>query len=182
MSRKHALVIGGTGMLSDVSLWLVHQGYVVSVIGRSQSKHEKLKVKTSTPERIHSLRVDYRDQDSLEAEVRGAIKQFGPISVVVSWIPSLPSLELISSIISETNVEWKLHQVKGSRRYFEEDDLKVPANCHHRSIYLGFVIEADESRWLTNEEISSGVIRSMEEDAQESIIGVLHPYEARPGQ
>ncbi|MFC7321460.1 hypothetical protein [Halobacillus campisalis] len=34
MSSNHALIIGGTGTLSDVSLWLVYQGYVVSAIMR----------------------------------------------------------------------------------------------------------------------------------------------------
>lgn len=182
MSRKHALVIGGTGMLSDVSLWLVHQGYMVSVIGRNQSKHEDLKAKTSTPERIHSLKVDVKEQNLLEAEVRGAVERFGPISMVVSWTPSLASLELISTVVSENSHEWKLYQVKGSRRYFEDAFFELPANCYHRNIYLGFVIKGDESRWLTNEEISGGVIRSIDTDKEESIIGVLQPYEARPKQ
>ncbi len=31
----HALVIGGTGMLADTTLWLVKNGYDVSVIGRN---------------------------------------------------------------------------------------------------------------------------------------------------
>lgn len=30
---KHALVIGGSGMLAKVSLWLAENGYTVSVIG-----------------------------------------------------------------------------------------------------------------------------------------------------
>ncbi|MBX0358440.1 hypothetical protein [Halobacillus sp. Nhm2S1] len=101
------------------------QGYVVSVIGRSLTKQEDLKAKTSTPERIHNLRVDYKEQYLLEAE---------------------------------------------------------PANCSKRSIYLGFVIEGDESRRLTNEEISGGVIRSIDADTEESISGVFHPYEAQSKQ
>lgn len=32
---KHALVVGGTGMLADVSIWLVNQGYQVSIIARN---------------------------------------------------------------------------------------------------------------------------------------------------
>ncbi len=34
----HALVIGGTGMLADVSLWLVREGYYVSVIARRYAR------------------------------------------------------------------------------------------------------------------------------------------------
>ena len=32
---KHVLVVGGSGMLADVSLWLNNQGYHVSVIARN---------------------------------------------------------------------------------------------------------------------------------------------------
>src|SRR5690606_12782307 len=39
MNQNHALVIGGTGMLRGVCLWLTEQGYVTSVIGRSGEKH-----------------------------------------------------------------------------------------------------------------------------------------------
>ena len=35
---KHALVVGGTGMLSEVCMWLVNQNYHVSVIGRNPEK------------------------------------------------------------------------------------------------------------------------------------------------
>ncbi|MEK8198286.1 hypothetical protein [Lysinibacillus sp. FSL M8-0134] len=38
----HALVIGGTGMLANTSLWLVNNGYHVSVIGRNANRMERL--------------------------------------------------------------------------------------------------------------------------------------------
>jgi len=39
---KNWLVIGGTGMLKDVSLWLIQQGNHVTVIGRQQKKMQNL--------------------------------------------------------------------------------------------------------------------------------------------
>lgn len=181
MRRKHALIIGGTGMLKNVSIWFVDQDFTVSVIGRSEEKHLELKNSASNPDHINSLRVDYNEQSSLGECVRNAVKEYGPISVVVSWTPSLSSLELVSKIVSEKSSEWKLFQVKGSRRYFEEDSLNVPAGCEHRSVYLGFILVDDDSRWLTNEEISEGVIKSVKNDEEKAIVGTLHPYEKRPG-
>ena len=35
-SKKHALVIGGTGMLADVCIALAREGYIVSIIGRTR--------------------------------------------------------------------------------------------------------------------------------------------------
>ncbi|MEY2301916.1 hypothetical protein ACFWJC_21505 [Bacillus wiedmannii] len=39
----HALVIGGTGMLKRVSMWLCEQGFHVSIIGRDEVKLENVK-------------------------------------------------------------------------------------------------------------------------------------------
>lgn len=180
MNRKHVLVIGGTGMLKEASLWFADNGYIVSVIGRNPKKHKNMSSVSTCPERINSLIVDYTNHALLERQLRDAMANYGPFSMVVSWISSLPSLKLINDIVSEHSSSWKLYQVKGSRRYFEDDVLPVPSNCKHRSIYLGFVIEGDTSRWLMNTEISQGVIKSVEEDTKDSIIGVLHPYERRP--
>lgn len=39
---KQASVVGGTGMLSDVALWLIQEGYHVFVIGRNTQKMDIL--------------------------------------------------------------------------------------------------------------------------------------------
>lgn len=180
MEKKHAIVIGGTGMLTDVSLWLADTGYQVSVIGRTKAKHLNLVKKASNPQMINSLVVDYTNFALLEDQVRKAIESFGPVSLVVSWTPIRKSLEIVNEIVSKQKDLWTLIQIKGSRRYFEKESLVVPENCEHRSIYLGFIIEANHSRWLTNQEIFEGVIKSIKEDHTESIVGILHPYEKRP--
>ena len=41
-SKKHALVIGGTGMLANVCIGLARRGYIVSVIGRTRSKYQRI--------------------------------------------------------------------------------------------------------------------------------------------
>lgn len=177
---KHALVIGGTGMLADVSLWLAETGYQVSVIGRTIEKHRKLVEKTMKPEVITSIAVDYSNYLLLEEQVRKTIEKNGPISLFVSWTPKRKSLEIINKVLSEQKDSWELYQIKGSRRYFENESLLIPPNCQHRSIYLGFIIGNSQSRWLTNHEIASGVIDNIKEGNTESIIGTLHPYDKRP--
>ncbi|GIP63125.1 hypothetical protein J32TS6_16800 [Virgibacillus pantothenticus] len=43
---EHALIIGGTGMLSRVSLWLLEKGYHVSIIARNAGRMQRLMKKT----------------------------------------------------------------------------------------------------------------------------------------
>ncbi|WP_019414879.1 hypothetical protein [Paenisporosarcina sp. TG20] len=179
MSSKHALVIGGTGMLADVSLWLVETGYQVSIIGRTMEKHRKLVDKASKPEFITSLAVDYSNYLLLEEQVRKTVEENGPISLVVSWSP-IRTLEIINQVLSEQKDSWELYQIKGSRRFFDNEPPLSDSSCQQRSIYLGFTMEGNQSRWLTHNEISQGVITNIKEGNTESIIGILHPYDQRP--
>lgn len=180
LSEKHALVIGGTGMLLEVSLWLMEMGYQTSVIGKSKEKHDRLIKKATHPNLMNSLKVDYHNHSLLEEQIRKSIQKNGPISLVVSWTPSTQALEIVNKLVSEHIDDWNLYQVKGSRRYFNDATLNVPSNCTHSSIYLGFIIEGEQSRWLTNNEISAGVIQHIQSGNSESIIGRIHPYEKRP--
>jgi len=53
-------------------------------------------------------------------------------------------------------------------------------NMRYRTILLGFVVEGKTSRWLTNNEICDGVIEAIENDARDSIIGTVEPWNKRP--
>ncbi|WP_191126266.1 Rossmann-fold NAD(P)-binding domain-containing protein [Cerasibacillus terrae] len=39
---KHALIVGGAGMLSNVSLWILDKGYHVSIIARNPRRIKNL--------------------------------------------------------------------------------------------------------------------------------------------
>ncbi|MBH0229177.1 SDR family NAD(P)-dependent oxidoreductase [Halobacillus sp. KCTC 3957] len=180
MENEHVLVIGGTGMLSGVCRRLAEEGATVSVIGRSREKHKQLTDLLEKSESINPLIVDYQDYLKVEEEVKRALDRIGPVSKVISWTPYNQVLEFILKLVSEDQGSYDLYQVLGSRRYFEKNTLVVPSNCNHHSIYLGFIIEEEKSRWLTHEEISNGVIEGIKTRAQEYIAGTLEPYEKRP--
>jgi hypothetical protein len=181
MSKKaHALVVGGTGMLADVCLWLTNNGYHVSVIGRNGKKHQHLNERALYHERITNLIVDYTDYESVKNQLRQTMNKYGPINLVVSWSQSNDNLEVMSQFIATETEQWLLYHVKGSRRYFQQETIQLPPNCLYREVYLGFVLEGNHSRWLTHEEISQGVIRSLIEDQKKAIVGTLEPYEKRP--
>ncbi|WEG14772.1 short-chain dehydrogenase [Pullulanibacillus sp. KACC 23026] len=179
---NHALVIGGTGMLADVSLWLVDQGYHVSVIGRSLNKMEKLLQRES--EHLSPLLVDYRDSKELHQKINETIQENGPINLVVAWIHSNApnALSIISEELSLIGIEWKLFHIVGSKAALEQikQPTKIYKNGHYYQVQLGFVLEGNHSRWLTNEEIASGVKDAIKEEKPVYTVGVLEPHERRP--
>ncbi|MCU9615005.1 short-chain dehydrogenase [Caldibacillus lycopersici] len=181
----HALVIGGTGMLANTSLWLASQGYHVSVIGRNPSKMESLISKAIDHSRITPVIVDYRDKSQLRKKLRETMEQNGQITLVVAWIHSdaEQALQTIVNEVSHQNDEkWKLFHVLGSSKNLSEMKATIrllDSICYHQ-VQLGFVMESGYSRWLTNEEISQGVIDAIQNEKLLNTVGTVEPWEKRP--
>ncbi|MEK5389281.1 short-chain dehydrogenase [Margalitia sp. FSL K6-0131] len=177
---KHALVVGGTGMLSDVTLFLKKEGYFVSVIGRDPSKYERI----SDSSHSTFLSVDYHDDMQLLNKIQHTIQQHGPIQLIVAWIHSSApdALRIIFAEAAKTKVEFHLFHVLGSSSNLEKikEAASVPANCLYHQVQLGFILEGNRARWLTNHEIASGVVAAIKEDHPIKVIGVLEPWEKRP--
>ncbi|WP_155591305.1 short-chain dehydrogenase [Lysinibacillus cavernae] len=181
----HALVIGGTGMLANTSLWLERKGYHVSVIGRNANRMECLLNKSTDPSHITPILVDYRDTGLFKNKLRGTIEQNGPIELVIAWIHSNAesTLEIaLSEISHENSGKWKLFHVLGSSANLRAIQKKINLldSTQYRQVQLGFIMENGHSRWLTNDEISQGVIDSIQHDQLINIVGTLQPWEKGP--
>ncbi|MBN6204974.1 SDR family NAD(P)-dependent oxidoreductase [Ralstonia pickettii] len=181
---KHALVIGGTGMLSGVSLWLLAQGYHVSVIARNADRMKNLIEQTNLKGNITPILVDYKRNEELQEKVQATIEQNGSIDMVVAWVHSTApeALEIIAKEVSSSEKIWELFHVLGSSTDVNKIKKRVTMSedCLYHQIRLGFVIEDNCSRWLTNKEISDGVIASIEERSKIRTVGQIEPWEKRP--
>ena len=181
---KHALVVGGTGMLSDVSLWLVDQGYHVSIVARNPERMEELMGKTVSSEKITPLFVNYTNEEKLQEQISDTIKKNGNINIVVAWIHSIAenALAIITNKVSKNQKEWELFHILGSSTDLDkiQQKISVPGNCLYHQVQLGFVVENNHSRWLTNKEISLGTITAIKTKQKQMIVGQLEPWEDRP--
>lgn len=178
---KHALVIGGTGMLAQVSVWLSQNGYRVSVIGRNPEKMRRLIEKN--PGGIIPVSVDYRDTEKLAEQLSHIQQKNGPIQLVLAWIHS-DGPDVIPCLIDSLprDSEWKLFHVNGNSSNLEKIKslVSVPAHVRYHQIQLGFHLENGTSRWLTHDEISAGVIEAMRYEKAQYVVGTLSPWERRP--
>jgi len=183
MYMRHALVIGGTGMLAPVSLWLLDQGYRVSVIGRNPNRLERLKERSSHTN-FTPISVDYRKMVELEKRIAMSIQKNGMFDLIVAWVrtDAEKALETTIQLNAAPGHTWELIHVLGSgRNLFEtKKKLPIPDDCVYRQVQLGFKIEGNHSRWLTNEEISSGVIDAILNRNSVNIVGMVEPSEKRP--
>lgn len=53
-------------------------------------------------------------------------------------------------------------------------------NIVYHEVILGFVTEGEDSRWLTHDEISRGVLTAIDGQASRFIVGTVEPRSARP--
>jgi NAD(P)-dependent dehydrogenase (short-subunit alcohol dehydrogenase family) len=182
---KHALVVGGTGMLRGVCHHLASRTRVVSVVARHPDRIASDFVEfTST---LNQLTVDYRDNKALRQALMGATEVYGPIGLAVCWIHgSAP--EAPFTIAEVVGVEpCRYVHVLGSA-------VADPTRCDvdrltrfglhphigYHEVILGFVREGRRSRWLTDAEITEGVIAAIESEAKRMLVGTVEPWAARP--
>ncbi|CAM3831459.1 short-chain dehydrogenase [Bacillus paramycoides] len=178
----HALVIGGTGMLKKVSMWLCKQGFHVSIIGRDNAKLENVKQACSEREKITSLSLDYHNEEDVKKSIKESIEHNGPITLVIAWIHSTAerALPIICEEIELSSKEYSVFHILGSSASRAKLQKIGGALCSYYRIILGFILEDTYARWLTHEEIADGVIKGIEGKYAEWVVGRVKPWELRP--
>ncbi|MCH7690484.1 MAG: short-chain dehydrogenase [candidate division Zixibacteria bacterium] len=189
----HILVVGGTGMLYDVCRHLCKSANTVTVIARNKKRLNRLASEAKElVGSINSISLDYSDSASLTSGLKKSIITHGPVELAICWIHASKAPEaarIIAETIDKQNnqTKCKYYQLLSSATAdpsLEKKDISKDFdsldNIDFRTILLGFIVERETSRWLTNNEICDGVIRAIENDAKESIIGTVEPWNRRP--
>lgn len=184
----HALVVGGTGMLRGVCLDLAQRGWIVSVVARRHVGLASLAAEArAAGGMINPLPADYHDEAMLAARLRSARAGHGPVSLAVCWVHSSASgaVQLIAEMVAHSR-GCRLFHIVGSEGHHAPaaGDASTQAamveGVSYRRVTLGFVREANQSRWLTHDEISRGVLRAIDRDGDEAVVGTVQPWAARP--
>jgi hypothetical protein len=188
--RPHALVVGGTGMLAGVSSWLASQGYATSVVARRQAGLDSLvRAARARGEIVNPLPVDYTDDARFRHGLKAAVEAHGPIVLAVCWIHSTAprAMWTVAEVVSSGDDAARLILVRGSAfadpsRPDEAVETRMAhyPGLSYEVVVLGFVLEAGGSRWLTNQEITAGVIDAIQKPAARTIVGVVEPWSLRP--
>ena len=187
---SHSLVIGGTGMLRGVSLYLCESDDIVTVVARSR---ERLQMLAEEADRrggvINPIAVDYGDSVGLQNELNAAIREHGRVERVVTWIhESAPdAASIVARSVGRSRYPCRYFELCGSGTVDPTEaaerhrsEMEHSGNIVYRQVILGFVRETSGSRWLTTDEIVDGVIDSIEADNPCQVVGIVHPWGDRP--
>lgn len=180
---RQAIVLGGTGMLKGVTLGLLADRYQVAVIGRTQARLKGLQHEAGQSPFLTPLSLDYHDTDRLARWLAHTQLMQGPVDLVVAWVkePSEPVFSVLSKEVSAyRNTPWRLVHVLGSSASRHHVAPALPDLCRYQTVILGFQRDRGQSRWLTHEEISLGVLEAVRSENPLSIVGIVEPWDFRP--
>lgn len=173
---RHVLVVGGTGMLSELVKALAGDGGRLSLLSRGASQAAG----------AQGFDCDYYDEAAFAGALEAAIARSGPVDLAVAWFHTL---KIAAPRRLAEQVRGRLFQVLGSGAADPARPGRLAAaagvadglpHCALRQVVLGFKVEAGGSRWLTNSEISQGVLEAIRADQALTIIGQSEPWSARP--
>jgi NAD(P)-dependent dehydrogenase (short-subunit alcohol dehydrogenase family) len=178
----HDLVIGGSGMLAGLVRDLAARGRQVTVIARGRERLQRL----AAAPNIHPLALDYRDADTLEAGLARCVARSGPIARCVAWMHD-DDLDRVLHIAGRVGDRYCQVLGSASADPFRPDSLARWEDAFAplgkpvlRLAVLGFVLERDAARWLSDAEISAGVGRALESDQTITVVGTVTPWSRRP--
>ncbi|WP_424949936.1 short-chain dehydrogenase [Deinococcus sp.] len=158
------LVVGATGMLARLVRALAEEGDDVTVLARRAC---------TGGGQVQSLTVDYRNTEALEP----ALKRAGLFDRMVAWIHS--DAPEASETIRRHVLGDVLH-VLGSAATDPGLPAHIPAAGEPREVILGFVRDGGHFRWLTDAEISTGVLAALRSGEPRSVVGRVMPWSDRP--
>lgn len=150
----HAVVVGGTGMLAPATRALADRGHVVTCVARHVA---------DLGSGVAVEPADYRHPSVLQAVLDRATQSRGPIELALCWIHT-DAPEAARVVAEALAPGARLVQVFGTRVWPLED---VPLHVAYRQVLLGSI----GGRWLSDEEISAGVLEAIERDRPVAVVG-----------
>ena len=168
---KHALVIGGTGMLRDATLQLAEQFELVTVIARNSFRLNDLwESAEEMGLRVNPVQCDYKEDDHLKIALEETIKGVGPFHTVVAYIKSNAedAPRIIGQVLNEQGNEVQYFDLLGNLEYEDfdvDEDEREPIFEHFPNIqYKQIILSAkDNGEWLHTDEITKGVLQAIAE-------------------
>ena len=176
------LMVGGTGMLAGTAVGLAQDGEDVFLLSRSAEGFTRVRDRAGPAAvHLHWHAVDYTDARAWTAALRTILHQHHPETAVV-WMSDRPAFDIFVQLVAAERASkpWRLFRVRGSAAAREPAAPPRVASCLYRLVILGFVLEGDGSRWLSRDEIGSGVLDAVRHDRERSVVGTVEPWDRRP--
>jgi len=180
---KHILIVGGTGMLRGATEYFIEQGNIVTLVARNEQRLNAIKQKYPEKKgKILTLAQDYRNTEEAMNKVIEAAGMYMHIDLAILWIHttgrnfSKAVKEFLFSHHPKTKV-WQLwSSATINPKQLTQTSWKKRYPERYREIFLGYKQNGSSTRWLTDWEISEGVIQAVARDIPDFTIGTTDKW------
>jgi hypothetical protein len=130
---------------------------------------------------IHPISLDYQDSESLQEKIEAARQTYGNFHNAICWIHSVApkAHSIIIKFLESCSVPCSYFHIMGSSNIQALKDSTTSeftqglrTVVYHR-IVLGAIYQGSSFRWLTHEEIASGVMTAVESRSKYYVVGTL---------
>ena len=187
--HPHAVVIGGTGMLRRASVAIARQSQLFTAVARTPASLGALDHAIGDVpgrERFY-LNLDWDQPDQFLSSLSQHFGELMAPSLVLAWLHDVKLGPRVAGALSRHASHCDFFQVMGSAGASPMSGAAVLRNqldsrddLAYYQIVLGFKRERGSSRWLTDEEISDGVLDAISTKQPSYLVGSVTPWEERP--
>ncbi|MCP1726589.1 hypothetical protein J2T60_000554 [Natronospira proteinivora] len=181
---RHTLSIGGTGMLRFASLKLASCSARFTSVARTRSSLSRLDdALGNCSTRHHQLQLNWSHSDDFLAQIEKHASNTELPDLVVAWIhDDQLTLRLAQNLAEMGMVSYFFHIIGSATVNPEKiagtllDAFDPPPNLAYHQVILGAQDTGYRSRWLTDQEISEGVLEAIRRMDAQFVVGTLDRY------
>lgn len=187
MEVDHALVIGGTGMLRRATVTIGAHSRRLTAVARTATSLAALKSLLPDRESDRYQTLDWNQPEKFVLALQRLVDEVGPPRLVLAWMHDLNLGPPVALTVSASNTHCDFFQVIGSSggrpggvAKTLRKKMEGVRHVSYFQVVLGFKEQAGLSRWLSNDEISAGVLDAIKMREGCHIIGTVTPWDQRP--
>lgn len=178
----HVLIVGGTGMLREASQSLSTQARRITSVAHTHQSLATLDAGLPARHGVHHmLALDWSSPDDFIQKIVEHIKRTEQPDLVLAWTHSETLAIRLATALGNGHVEF-FHVVGSSRtnpaQIAEQANSAVGslAGLTYFQVILGAKRHGSSFRWLTNNEISAGVLAAIQERQSRFVVGTLERW------
>ena len=176
---SHAVIIGGTGMLRAASIQLAGQSRQLTSVAHTRQSLNALD--GALPEghgAHHRLTLDWSEPEAFIKAITQHLESTEQPDLVVAWVHNTQLGVRLAASLGKRNVQF-FHVIGSAAANPAKvaaqarGCAQLPRTVAYHQVILGAVRQGAGMRWLTNSEISGGVLAAIHAQQARFVVGTL---------
>ncbi|WP_167855875.1 hypothetical protein [Natronospirillum operosum] len=170
-------------MLRAAAVELAARSKQFTSVARTRGSLSRLDDALRNRAQHHPLQLDWSNADDFLARIQQHVFGTEPPDLVVAWIHDDQLTLRLALDLANSGVAFRFFHIIGSATVNPAeiadsllDEFDPPANLDYHQVILGARQSGWRSRWLTDQEISAGVLGAIDLLDDQFVVGMLDRY------